>query len=106
MAWSHRHGKRYYYQSVRRNGRPTKIYFGAGWLADCAYRQDVARRQEQAELIESQRQLQQAIERIVEPLEQIAETTSFLVTAQLLTQGFYRQARGPWRKRYVPRAAR
>ena len=43
MAWEQRGGRRYYYRSVRMNGRVRKVYFGNGPLARKAAQEDQMR---------------------------------------------------------------
>jgi hypothetical protein len=91
-------GKRsYFYRSERRNGRPVRVYVGAGDVAEQAAAEDL-RRMDRTIAVR-QRQAEQARRQEAEaPLLELCKTTALLVRAALTAAGFHQHARGKWRK--------
>jgi hypothetical protein len=99
MAWERRgQGGRYYYRSVRREGRPCKVYVGHGPAAE-----------EWARLtaeVHAQRQAERHAQRTEQArwapadcaLAAVQEWVQLLATATLLDRG-YHWHRGEWRRR-------
>jgi hypothetical protein len=101
VGWEQRgkSGNRYYYRSVRREGRPVKLYVGAGIAAKLAEDIDAGRRrQREAE----ECALLEEIQRTSEPrslMIRLEEITRLLMEGTLLAAGFHRPNFGPWRRR-------
>jgi hypothetical protein len=98
MAWERRRrGTLYFYQTVRVNGRPRKLYLGRGQAAEaCARRHTERRRQEVAgreALLAEQTQIAPADHALAE----LGAFTALLVKAALLLDG-YHVHRGEWRR--------
>ena len=53
MAWTRRGSRDYFYQSVRHQGRPTRVYLGFGPEADLAAAEIAARRQQRRDQAEA-----------------------------------------------------
>lgn len=100
MGWERRQrgGGRYYYRSVRRGGRPIKLYLGTGraarmeaWLVAEAQRRRRAEREA--------RQAEQARSAPADgALEDLAAWVRLLMSASLLSLGYHLH-RGQWRRR-------
>ena len=99
MAWETRNGRRYYYQSVRIDGRATKRYLGTDQAAKAAAA-DVAQRQaDRHAAAERVRTEQDQAATVDQPLADLCHLTDLLLTAALSNAGYHRHDRGPWRKR-------
>lgn len=101
MGWEPKgnRGDRYYYRSLRINGRPTKRYIGRGRVAEMAARlveQAQAARLAQREAIRAE-QLQLAV--ADRALRELQRTLKTLVEATLIALGYYCHHRGEWRSR-------
>jgi hypothetical protein len=99
MATVHRNGRPYSYKSVRRDGRVTSEYRGAGEIAELYEVLD-----EEARLLrQHERDRDRAWREHVDTGE--SEVASFcgqvdaLAAAALQAAGFYRHHRGEWRRR-------
>jgi hypothetical protein len=98
MAWEKRAARRYYYRSVRRDGRVTKIYYGSGSAGQAAAEEDDARharhRAETAAWLADQVRL----EPLIALARQMQAVAQLLADAVLLAAGFHRaKNRQPWR---------
>jgi hypothetical protein len=95
MAWVKRGEKAYFYRSVRREGRTEKIYYGAGPTGKFAAAADALRRAEnkaEAEALRTQKdRLDVALTR------ELYRGCALLAAAALLTAGYHRPVRHPWR---------
>jgi hypothetical protein len=99
MGWESRGGRAYYYRGRRAGGRVVKEYVGAGPAADLVARHDaLARDRRQAEAEAARRTADElaALDAAVAPLD---ELTDLVARAALLSAGYHRPNRGPWRKR-------
>jgi hypothetical protein len=101
MPWSRKQRGRaggYFYLSKRIDGRPTKVYVGAGPVARQAAREvEDRRRQRLAE--RAARLLEEArLTAADQALRELAAATRLLARAALLLAG-YHQYRGQWRLR-------
>jgi hypothetical protein len=98
MGWERRGGRQYYFRSVRVDGRPRKLYLGAGAAAeDCARRLAQKRR----ELEEGRAALRAEREKAGAAEAALAEACGLarlLLAAGLLLAGL-REHRGCWRRR-------
>jgi hypothetical protein len=98
MAMTRRGKRSYFYRSERRNGRPVRIYVGAGEVAELAAAAEDLRRLDRTIAVR-QRQAEQARRQEAEaPLLELCKTTDLLVRAALTAAGFYQHSRGEWRK--------
>lgn len=98
MPWECRQrGGQYYYRSVRRDGRPRKLYLGNGkaaaMLAQLYAEQQQQRRANRVALRAEQGQVAQADVALVE----LRTVVHLLVKAVLLVQGYHLH-RGKWRR--------
>ncbi len=93
MATVDRNGRLYSYRSVRRGGRVTSVYRGAGELAerDAA---EAARRAHERQRLRDWGEALDADERtVLEMFRRVEEAAAALADA-----GCHRPKRGPWRK--------
>jgi hypothetical protein len=99
MSWEARGGKtRYYTRSIRRHGKVTRQYFGAGSLGELAATQDERRRVDR-QLERLQRREEEARWRQAEePLLRLACITRMLAEGRLLGDGYHKHG-GQWRRR-------
>jgi hypothetical protein len=95
MAWETRSTGRYYYRSVKRDGRVVKEYLGVGEAAQAAAAEIEARRQRR-EAVQNDVQNQKVVE---QPSLDLDQVTDILLRASLLAAGFYRPDRHAWRCR-------
>jgi hypothetical protein len=99
MHSKERNGIRYYYRSVRQNGKPATEYVGSGPLAELKVRFEQAYRQQQSEEAATWRQEKQVLD--VEEQQRAGwfDATEAIVHGVLAAAGFHRHRRGHWRKR-------
>jgi len=97
MAWLHFGSRKYYYRSVRVNGRAVRRYIGPRAIGEVAEAVDAYRRLER--VIETrEREAEQARLRQAEaPLLVLCESTGVLTRAALVAAGYYQHDRGAWR---------
>ena len=101
MAWQEVDGRRYYYRGRRLCGRTRRVYVGAADdpAAELAAAADHLRRLGR-EAAARERHAEQARHQEVEaPLLALCARTDVLTRAALLSAGFHRHHRGPWRRR-------
>jgi hypothetical protein len=99
MYWKQRGSYRYLYKAVRVDGRPHRIYVGAGEVGEAAAAEDEARRAKrcrQRELLKTQ---QQQVVATVSSVGELNEQTESLTRATLLAAGFHQHARSQWRRK-------
>jgi hypothetical protein len=102
MALEKRDGNLYYYRSVRDSeGRPKKVYVGAGEFARIASEQDTMHRTEQESERERQRAEVERLEALAAPLVEIDKAAEVLVQVSLVASG-YHQHKGEWRRERTP----
>jgi hypothetical protein len=98
MAWETRGKHKYYYRSVRRDGRTRKVYVGSGAKGEAAARADGLRRQRlagtRAELAAQEAKIAAA----EMAQDELAVWSDTLVKAVLLLAGQHQQ-HGIWRRR-------
>lgn len=100
MGWKIRKGGRYYYLAERGiDGRPRRVYLGAGPEAVAAATRvagrQAARAQDRADAHRDDERHRTAIA----PLLTLVERSTVLVTRLMTAAGYHRHDRGPWRKR-------
>ena len=100
MSWDKKRGtvKRYFYRSVRLQGRPRKLYAGAGDGARRLAEADLAARLERAKARQAWLQRWAQIEEAQLPLKEFCELAALLLKGALLVSGLHRHG-GEWRKR-------
>ena len=99
MAWEARHGRPYFYRSVRRCGRVVKEYWGRGPEAALAAALDAGARAKKRAEAEAVRRLVDDSGAADAATAEAAEMTTRLFHAALASAGYRRHARGTWRKR-------
>jgi hypothetical protein len=98
MASEKRGGNLYYYRSVRDSeGRPKKVYVGAGELARTTSEQDTIRRTAHEGERERQRAEVKRLEALAAPLVELDEVAEVLARASLVASGYHRH-KGEWRR--------
>ena len=101
MAWQVVDGRKYYYRHRRDGGRPRTVYVGAAGspAAELAAAADHLRRLER-EAAARERHAEQARQQEAQaPLVRLCAVSDVLTRAALLSAGFHRHHRGPWRRR-------
>ena len=101
MPWAARgkDGTKYFYSSRRVNGRPAKVYCGAGLAAEEAAAAVERRRDERLEQARRLAAEQANYATAVGPLEDLCQLTDLVTKANLLLAGFRQHDRGTWRRR-------
>lgn len=94
MAWLQRGQKRYYYQTICKNGRRTSHYVGTGAAVERLLQEVATRKQDRLQRLHEQ----QCQEQATAPLLDLARLTDALLTATLLAEGFHYYQRR-WRKK-------
>jgi hypothetical protein len=90
MAWERRGGRRFFYRSVKRGGKVTKEYYGAGPAAELAAQlvsQARAARAAAAAALQAERQRHERLDRFTNDLDAACRR---LTEATLLAAGFRR----------------
>jgi hypothetical protein len=96
MSWEMRAGgRRRYTRSIKQNNRTYRIYIGYGPDAELAAAEDQARQARRREL----RQEDTRLSELDAAVDSVCQAIDQLVHVSLYRAGYYRQARGPWRKR-------
>src|SRR5829696_9507470 len=101
MGWEERHGRLYYYRSVREGKRVRKEYVGGGALGQLIAQLDELERLQREEEEASWREEQERLERSAAYLEELEEAAEILARAELLVAGFHKH-KGQWRRRRGP----
>jgi hypothetical protein len=98
MPWGQRGNRRYYYRSVRRNGRVHKDYIGIGLVAEYAAEMDALQRAERNKAAQAWRQQRERMDAIEVQLQTWWNAGNVLLKAHLYEKGYHRHDRGQWRK--------
>ena len=98
MAWEKRRGSRYYYQSVREDGRVRKRYIGRGEVAELVAHADEAMARVRRERMIRERAELEKMRSLLESADEMGEAVESLARAEMIAAG-YRRRRGQWRKR-------
>ncbi len=102
MPWEHRNGRgRYYTRSHKINGVITRLYIGAGPLAEQAARADDATRQALAAPLQAERLLRAQARDLDRQLDDLCHITDQLIHIELTAAGYHQHACGAWRKSRV-----
>ena len=99
MAWITRGTRRYYYRSVRVNGRPTRQYVGNGPPAEAAAAEVARRKTVLQEFADQRRSDHELYVAALAPLLEFEQLTDLLTKAALISNGYHQHARGAWRRR-------
>jgi hypothetical protein len=100
MAWEHRAGNRSYCtRSVKRNGRVYREYYGTGVAGQLAAELDAQHRAERQASRDAQRELKVNLRGVEMHVETLATAVDLLAKGALLSVGFHRHDRCPWRRR-------
>jgi hypothetical protein len=99
MAWVSRHEKRYYYRSVRVGHTVRRIYAGTGEAGQQAAAEDARRRAARFAREEALREEAEQWDEAEIQLGEFVRLTEILARAALMAAGYFRHARGQWRKR-------
>ena len=104
MPWSQRGSRSYFYVTQRVNGRPRRVYVGAGGSAAATLAAaDADQRRLAREAAARERHAEQARQLAVEGhLVRLCALSDVLTRAALLASGFRRHHRGEWRRRREP----
>src|SRR5690349_15188529 len=97
VAWEKHGARRYFYRSVRRGGRVTKVYFGAGPAGEFAAAADALRRTENAAAAESARGARTVLNNAIALTEELCLGCGLLAACALLAAGYHRPSRHAWR---------
>ena len=99
MSWQQRKNKLYYYRSHWDGRRVTHDYFGAGPAAWAVAKLDAEQRERRKAQADATAALRKASHEADAPLRRLSAASDTLVRAVLLSEGFYRYQRSPWRRR-------
>jgi hypothetical protein len=97
MAWEKYGRRRYYYRSVRRGGKVNKVYYGAGPAGQLAAAVDTLRRAEQRAEANARKAQKDRLDAAVTLTRDLSGGCEVLAAATLLTAGYHRPSRHPWR---------
>ena len=93
MAWERRGTRMYYYRSVRRDGRVTKIYYGTGVIGQLAAAAEARRRG----AAKGAQACDDEVVAAVALTHDLCRAVSLMVDASLLAAGYHRPGRHEWR---------
>ena len=101
MAWQVVDGRKYYYHHRRNGGRPRTVYVGAAGspAAELAAAADHLRRLGREAAARESHAERERLRGAEAPLLALCVRTDVLTRAALLSAGFHRHHRGPWRRR-------
>jgi hypothetical protein len=102
VAWDVRNGTRYYYRSVREGRRVRRVYLGTGPGGERAAAEDAARRARRQAQPEARRDEQARRDEADALITDLVRLTDALARAALMAAGYFRHARGAWRRRRAP----
>src|SRR5262245_19194020 len=97
--FQNRGGRKLLYLSRRVNGKPKKIYVGTGPLADLLAAELEARKRTRKERAETCASWKAQVGAAEHPLDELCDALDQVAAASLLTLGYHRHDRGPWRKK-------
>jgi hypothetical protein len=99
MAWESRQGKQYYYRSVRVGHTVRRVYAGTGEDGQQAAAEDARRRAARLAREEARREEAELWDEAESQLGEFVRLTENLARAALMTAGYFRHARGHFRKK-------
>src|SRR5437763_779615 len=97
MAWEKRGNRRYFYRSVRCDGKVKRLYCGTGDVGNLVASADALRRAERWAAEEARRAERDQLEAAVGVTRDLTRCGALLAAATLLAAGFHRPSRQPWR---------
>src|SRR5262245_54971646 len=97
MAWERYGQRRYYYRSVRRDGKVKKLYYGAGFVGRLAAAVDALRHAERQAEEAARRAVKDRLDIAVRVTCDLSRGCELLAAATLLAAGYHRASRHPWR---------
>ena len=100
MGWEVRRGQRYYYRSLRVNGRVVKEYVGAGEVGEVAARLDAEAAAHRVAERAAWRHTLEELHQLDALFEQVDRDVTAYVSAVMTAAGFHRH-RGEWRRKTV-----
>jgi hypothetical protein len=98
VAWQTRYKKSFYYRTVRVGGRAKKVYVGGGLVGRAAAEEDARRRAERQASQAARAGQRATLEHAQRLARRFQRECELLAEAALLTSGFHRPSRHPWRK--------
>jgi hypothetical protein len=93
-----RDGRPYYYRSVRRGGRVTSEYRGAGQIAELAASLDAVQRERREAERQAERAEREADERQEAAVAEWFDRIEALTRIAIEAAGYHRHRRGEWRR--------
>ncbi len=96
MPWRLQGNKRYYYRSIRVDGKPRNIYVGCGVAGAAGAAADQLHRIEREQVKEKRQQ----IAADTASVDHLGGQLESLMKATLLASGFYQRARCYWKRRH------
>ncbi len=105
MGWEDRGKRRYYYESVRVEGRVVKHYFGSGILASLTEHYSSEARRASADEADAIRDERNRLEPLAVLMTDLDRSCRRLIEATLLAAGFHLHCRS-WRKTGARRTRR
>src|SRR5262245_2284916 len=94
-----RGGRKLFYLSRRVNGKPKKIYFGTGPLAEMVAAELEGRKRARKASAEACAMWRAKVGAAEGPLDELCASLELLATASLLALGYHRHDRSKWRKK-------
>ena len=95
MGWKKRGNRWYFYRSRRIDGRVVTEYIGAGERAN----ELIAKQKQKAAQKAAIDAVNAATASLSSPLNELDALTESLAAAELVSEGYHRPGRKPWRKR-------
>ena len=97
MALENRGGNLYYYRSVRRGDKVSRVYMGSGELARIAHERDLINRAIEEGRQREERAERESLEALAAPVAELCEVAEVLARAHLIAAGCHRH-KGEWRR--------
>ena len=97
MAWEKRGGNLYYYRSVRRGDKVSRVYMGSGELAKIVHERDLINRAIEEGRRQEERRERERLEALTAPVAELEEIAEILARAHLIAAGCHRH-KGEWRR--------
>ena len=99
MGWERRGRYQVYYRAKKVAGRVVRTHFGRGPRAEQAAAEDAARRAEREARAREWRRHRERLDAAEDAVKQFCSAVQAVVAAHLRLGGYYRDARGQWRRR-------
>lgn len=98
MAWVTRGGRRYYYRTIKTDGRVRSIYVGGGQAGEAAAREQAERTAARQHEREELARLRATTAATTQAIDQLSTEIELLLRAAFITSGWRNHAAGEWRK--------